>query len=52
MATDGTVEIVTLTKQEYDNLMDEINFLNCLRQAGVDNWEGYSDACEMYAELG
>ncbi len=27
---------------------NELMFLNCLRNAGVDNWEGYDYAIEMY----
>jgi hypothetical protein len=28
----------------------ELKFLNCLRAAGVDNWEGYDVALDMHAE--
>jgi hypothetical protein len=43
-------QIIYITKKEYDILLDEVNFLACLREAGVDNWEGYSYACELYQE--
>jgi len=33
-----------------DKLEEDSNFLNCLRQAGVDNWEGYEDAQELFDE--
>ena len=33
-----------------DNLVEDSNFLNCLRQAGVDNWEGYEYAQELLEE--
>jgi len=33
-----------------DNLVEDSNFLNCLRQAGVDNWNGYEDAQELFEE--
>ena len=39
-------ELITITKQEYDRLIDDSNFLNRLRAAGVDNWEGFGFACE------
>jgi hypothetical protein len=29
---------------EYDQLVAEAHMLQCLRDAGVDNWDGYSDA--------
>ena len=33
-----------------DSLVEDSNFLNCLKQAGVDNWEGYEYAQELYEE--
>ena len=33
--------------EEYRKKCEEIDFLDCLRAAGVDNWNGYSDAQEM-----
>lgn len=26
------------------------DFLDCLKAVGVNNWEGYAEACEMYEE--
>lgn len=43
-------EMVTIKKSEYDSLNDDSLFLNCLRNAGVDNWDGYDFACEEYNE--
>ena len=37
-------EMVTITKKEYDSLVEDSRFLDHLRGAGVDNWEGYSVA--------
>ena len=37
-------EHVTLTRAEYDELVDDQNMLRLLRAAGVDNWEGYEFA--------
>ena len=45
-----TEETVTILKSEYDQLIKDSNFLECLRGAGVDNWDGYSFACEMMRE--
>lgn len=35
-----------LDQDEYDELLQEVKLLNRLREAGVDNWEGYSYAFE------
>ena len=35
---------------EIDRLQSDSDFLNALRNAGVDNWEGYSYACETLQE--
>ena len=42
------IEIVTITKKEYEELLDYKECLECLEAAGVDNWEGYDYAMEMY----
>ena len=39
-------ETITISKKEYDQLVKDSEFLEALRAAGVDNWEGYSIACE------
>lgn len=40
----------TLVKTSYlTNLIEDSDFLNCLREAGVDNWGGYEIAQEMYS---
>lgn len=36
------VEMVTITKDEYDYLVSRDNFLSCLEAAGVDSWDGYN----------
>ena len=37
---------VTITREEYDSLMQDSATLRALEAAGVDNWEGYSFAME------
>ena len=32
---------------DLEKLEDESYFLNCLEMAGVDNWDGYSEAQKM-----
>lgn len=41
---------VTISKERYDELLDAEEFLNCLEAAGVDNWEGYDYAQELYRQ--
>lgn len=41
-------DLITITKAYYDNLVDNQKFLTALENAGVDNWEGYDNACEEY----
>ena len=43
-------DIVTITREEYIELLDCKERLECLEAAGVDNWEGYDYAMEMYSE--
>ena len=39
---------VVVDKDEYADLEDRLFFLQCLEACGVDNWEGYDEAVEMY----
>jgi hypothetical protein len=41
-------EGIAITKEEYATLLDAQRFLDCLRAAGVDNWEGYDYAIDAY----
>jgi hypothetical protein len=46
-------EMITITKKEYDELIKRDNWLLCLENAGVDNWEGFcfaKDLQEQYAK--
>lgn len=45
-------KFVTITRKEYERLLDSEHKLECLDAAGVDNWGGYGDAMEMYQEEG
>lgn len=40
------METVTITKEEYEELKSDQDFLSALRSAGVDNWDGYDYALE------
>ena len=41
-------ETVTISHEEYEELIDDAEFLQALRMAGVDNWEGYDYAIDIY----
>ena len=43
-------ETITITKKEYDSLLEDQHMLLCLQCAGVDNWAGYDYAIEMMQE--
>ncbi len=44
-------ETITITKKEYNELCQDSQFLSLLLAAGVDNWEGFSDAKQAYNDL-
>ena len=43
-------EVVTISKQEYDQLVKDSIWLSCLESAGVDNWDGFDMAQDIYDE--
>lgn len=43
-----TEETVTITKQEYERLEKDAQWLVCLEMAGVDNWGGIEEAMRMF----
>lgn len=43
-------EMITITKKEYDSMLEDRNWLTALESAGVDNWEGYDFALELLHE--
>jgi len=34
--------------KEMDNLRRHVLLLEALKQTGVDNWEGFEDACDLF----
>lgn len=38
------------TTEELEELQADSLFLECLQQAGVDNWDGYDYAVELFKE--
>jgi len=43
MKTDSS-ETVTISRKEYDSLLDDRNWRLALESGGVDNWEWYHDS--------
>ena len=43
-------EMVTITKEEYESLLESDSKLTALENYGVDNWGGYGDAMTEYEE--
>jgi hypothetical protein len=43
-------ETVTISKVEYQRLLADSEWLQCLKDAGVDNWSGYDFACDLARE--
>lgn len=41
---------VSMSRKEYERLKRRDDFLAALEGAGVDNWEGYSYACEIFED--
>ena len=44
-------ELIEITKKEYEQLLRDQRLLDCLEGAGVDNWDGYEDAMEMFNDI-
>lgn len=43
-------ETVTISKKEYESLLEDRKWCIALENAGVDNWEGYDYARELMNE--
>ena len=43
-------ESITIQASEYYQLRNDAFLLSCLRQAGVDNWEGWGSAMELFEQ--
>lgn len=49
-SAEKAVPLVTIPASEYERLKADATMLEALRAAGVDSWEGYSDAMAMLEE--
>lgn len=39
---------VLISIKEYESLLDDLRWRQCIEGAGVDNWSGFDDAMEDY----
>lgn len=44
-------EMVTISKREYEDLLESQEWLNALECAGVDNWCGYDYAKDVLRDM-
>lgn len=44
-------ENITISIDEYLELLNDQRILECLRMGGVDNWDWYDASLESYEEL-
>lgn len=44
------METVTIPKAEYEKLLEDQFWLERLENTGVDNWEGYDEAINIFKE--
>lgn len=45
-----TTNTVTITASEYKKLIEDQLWLQCLEEAGVDNWQGFDEARNIWRE--
>ncbi len=50
LAENPAEEMVTITRKKYEKLSKDASFLCALECAGVDNWDGYEDAQNIFRE--
>ena len=41
---------ITITIKLYNEMNERLTWLECLEGAGVDNWDGFAYAQDLYAE--
>lgn len=50
MVTEPRMNTIAIPADEYEELVSDSKFLQALRNAGVDNWEGYEFAIDEFNE--
>lgn len=49
MLNENGLEMITITKKRYDELLDIEHRMICLEHAGIDNTEAYSEGMIQYS---
>lgn len=44
------IDTIVVPMDRYLDLLEAEKFIDALREAGVDNWDGYSHALEIWKE--
>lgn len=47
---ESLTDYTLISNDELEELVENTDFLSMLESCGVDNWEGYSEAQEMFIE--
>ena len=47
---ESLTDYALISNDELEELVENTDFLSMLESCGVDNWEGYSEAQEMFIE--
>jgi hypothetical protein len=42
--------MITISEEEYTEMLDRLMWLDALEAAGVDNWQGFDEAREIFQE--
>lgn len=42
--------MVEITQEQYDYFLENERWIECLEEAGVDNWDGYEFARDLFRE--
>ncbi len=50
LVTNDLGDVVTISRKEYQALLDRDDYLSSLEAAGVDNWEGCDHAYDIRVE--
>jgi hypothetical protein len=42
--------MITISEEEYNTMLDRLLWLGILESEGVENWQGFDEAREIYKE--
>lgn len=46
-----SIEMISIPKEKYDELVNDSLFMRCLREAGVSYWEGWDYAMSEFDSI-